>query len=171
MHCSNQQHESKVIARADCFSFLQHLRPSNMFFNPANTASLMLIFCTIDTWSLHVLDGAISRCFVDHLVEKLCEVLKYHLCQKFDILAEKGKKSNNTKLQELKECQASSGSTFSARKTQRRWVALSNNYLKALSSAIGGRKRTSSNGSCTLTGFVRVCFCCFCWEDDGWMGA
>ena len=44
----------------------------------------------------------------DHLVAKLCEVLKYH--QKFDTHAEKAKNSKNTKLQELKNVKLSTGS-------------------------------------------------------------
>ena len=36
---------------------------------------------------------------------KLCDVLNYHLCQMFDILAEKTMNLKNIKLQELEDCQ------------------------------------------------------------------
>ena len=45
-----------------------------------------------------------------HSVAKLCEVLKYHLRQKLEILAEKAKNSKNIKLQELKNVMLSTGS-------------------------------------------------------------
>ena len=84
---------------------------------------------------------------------KLCEVSKYHLCQKFDILAEKAKNSEDIRV-------ASVGGTSSiqvappsqrGRRSGVGWLGQTG-CLKALSSAIGGRGRTSFSGSCTLTG-------------------
>ena len=63
---------------------------------------------------------------------------------KFDILAEKAKKAEDAKMQELKNVKLSTGSQRGRRSGF--WVARSKNYLKALSSATGGRKRTSSTG-------------------------
>ena len=80
---------------------------------------------------------------MNHLVAKRCEVLKYHLRQKFDILEEKAKNSEGIGLQELEECQALKW--LLSAKTQRRWVAWSKGHLKALSSAAFGRKLTASN--------------------------
>ena len=86
--------------------------------------------------------GAVKHCTVDHLVAKLCEVLKCHLCQMFSILAEKAKISEDTSMQELEERQA-----FKWLPSADDAAALVLGYLKALTSAIGGRKRTSANGA------------------------
>ena len=50
--------------------------------------------------------GAVKHCTVNHLVAKLFEVLKCHLCQMFNMLAEKAKNSEDIRMQELEERQA-----------------------------------------------------------------
>ena len=76
------------------------------------------------------------------------------LKRKFDRLAEKAKNSEDIRLQELEECQA-----FKWRLSAEDAAAFSGllkGYLKALSSAIGGHKRTSSNGPTDFWGGCAV---------------
>ena len=103
--CALQQSGTRVrvIARRQSQPS-QHWRSSNMCFSSRHGIidvdflhDRCLEFARVD---------AVNHCFVDQLVAKLSEVLKYHLCQKFDRLAEKAKSSEDIRMQELEECEA-----------------------------------------------------------------
>ena len=66
------------------------------------------------------------------------------LKHKFDILAEEAKKSEDSSIQELEECQAFKW--LPSAEDAAAFSGLVKGYLNVLSSASGGRGRTSSNG-------------------------
>ena len=163
MHRSKQEHEPEesraeylshfsICALRTCFSSQHGIIGADGF------ALSLHGVCTC--WSCEPL------LVVDHLVAKWCEVLKYHLRQKFDTLAEKAKNSEDIGLQELEECQAL------------KWL-LSAEDAAALGGVVKGSSQSPlfsgfwSQAHCiesriTLTGFAGVCCRFFCWEDVGW---
>ena len=87
---------------------LQPWRSSNMCFSSQHGIT--------DVESLHNRYMEFAR--ADHLVAKLCEVLKYH--QKFDT-HEEGEEFKEHQVARAEKCQAFNW--VPVRKTQRRWVA------------------------------------------------
>ena len=163
MHRSKQEHEPEE-SRAEYLSHFSICALRTCFLSEHD-----IIGADGFALSLH---GVCTCCscepllFVDHLVAKRCEVLKYHLRQKFDILEEKAKNSEGIGLQELEECQAL------------KWP-LSAEDAAALGGVVKGSSQSPlfsgfwSQAHCiesriTFIGFARLFFCFFCWEDVGW---
>ena len=129
-------------SRADHLSHFIFLRSSNMFFQTTRHQRCCLFalsfhgVCTC--WSCEpLLCGSFGGEAVRSVeVPSLSEVRHTR---------REGEEFRGHRLQELEECQAFSW--LSAQKTQRRWVAWPKGRLKGLSSASGGRGRTSSNGA------------------------